>query len=162
MPILASTLVAACYGCDQNKGVVQQEISTEMLLPLLESCRKMPAQRSNSNTDQFPVNESSDNQPSVELKKVQVDIPVKPSRHNSRNTRTSGKSSASGNGMKNGKLRNHRDSKATKNWEEVALRPNMSASETSSMMLYCRLPLSFIDRAEHFFSSGTPSLADGV
>ncbi|PON68898.1 S phase cyclin A-associated protein in the endoplasmic reticulum, N-terminal [Parasponia andersonii] len=163
MPILASTLVAACYGCDQNKGVVQQEISTDMLLPLLESCRKILALRSNSNTDHCPVNESSDNQLSVELKKVQVDVPLRPSRHNSRNTRaSSGKSGASGNSMKNGKLRNNRDYKATKSWEEMALKPNMPASEAPSMMLHCRLPQSFIDKAEHFFSSGPPGLADEV
>lgn len=158
MPILASTLVAACYGCDQNKGVVQQEISTEMLLPLLESCRKMLALRSNSNTDHCAVNESIDNQPSIDLKKVQVDASPRLSRHNSRSTRiSSGKSGPSGNSMKNGKVRNHRDYKATKSLEEPALKPSMPASETSSVMLHYRLPLSFIDRAEHFFSSGPPA-----
>ncbi|EXC11028.1 hypothetical protein L484_015248 [Morus notabilis] len=158
MPVLASTLVAACYECEQNKAVVLQEISTDMLLSLLRSCRNMCTLRSNPNTDNFPVNESSDNLVNGEHKKVQGDIPLKPSRHNSRYSRiSSGKNSASGNSMKNGKLRNQRDYKATKGHEEVALKPNMPASETSSMMLHCRLPLSFIDKAEHFFSSGTPS-----
>ncbi|KAF4352596.1 hypothetical protein F8388_016293 [Cannabis sativa] len=154
MPIIASTLVAACYGCDQNKGVVQQEISTEMLLPLLESCRKMLALRYNSNSDHCPANESSDSQPSIEHKKFQVDVPPRSVRHNSRNTRIFGKLNGSGNSTRNGKLRNHRDCKVTKNLEEVALKPNMSALETSSMMLHYRLPLSFINRAERFFSSG--------
>ncbi|KAH7851799.1 hypothetical protein Vadar_016608 [Vaccinium darrowii] len=39
MPILAGTLVAACFSCEQNKGVVQQELSTDMLISLLRSCR---------------------------------------------------------------------------------------------------------------------------
>ena len=139
MPILASTLVAACYGGEQNKGVVQQEISTDMLLSLLRSCRNMPA-------------EFGDNPLNGELKKV-----LKASRHSSRNARvSSGKGGASGNSMKNGKSRNQRDGKATKSNEEMGPKPNMLASETSSMMLHCRLSLSFIDKAEHFFSSANP------
>lgn len=161
MPILASTLVAACYECEQNKGVVQQEISTDMLLSLLRSSRNMCMLRSNPNTDSFPVNESGDNQINGEHKKVQGDGPLKPSRHNSRSSRKNG---ASGNSMKNGKLRHQRDCKAIKSHEETAtaLKPNMPVSETSSMMLHCRLPLSFIDKAELFFSSGTSSIADEV
>ena len=161
MPILASTLVAACYECEQNKGVVQQEISTDMLLSLLRSCRNMCMLRSNPNTDSFPVNESGDNQINGEHKKVQGDGPLKPSRHNLRSSRKNG---ASGNNMKNGKLRNQRDCKAIKGHEEtaMALKPNMPVSETSSMMLPCRLPLSFINKAELFFSSGTSSIADEV
>lgn len=151
MPILASTLVAACYGGEQNKGVVQQEISTDMLLSLLRSCRNIPA-------------EFSDNPLNGELKKVQVDLPLKASRHNFRNARLSlGKSGALGNSTRNGKCRNQRDGKATKSNDDMGPKPNMPASETSSMMLHCRLSLSFIDKAEHFFSSADPlSVADEV
>lgn len=39
MPVLAGTLVAACFGSEQNKGVVQQELSIEMLISLLKSCK---------------------------------------------------------------------------------------------------------------------------
>ncbi|KAJ4713125.1 S phase cyclin A-associated in the endoplasmic reticulum [Melia azedarach] len=41
MPVLAGTLVAACYGCEQNKAVVQQELSMDMLVSLLRSCRNV-------------------------------------------------------------------------------------------------------------------------
>lgn len=40
MPILAAALTAACYGCDQNRSVVFEEIiSSDMLRSLLRSCR---------------------------------------------------------------------------------------------------------------------------
>ncbi|KAF3437573.1 hypothetical protein FNV43_RR20329 [Rhamnella rubrinervis] len=155
MPVLAGTLVAACYGCEQNKGLVQQEISVDMLLSLLKSCRNVvPAIRSNSNSE-IPVDDSSE--------KAQVDIPLKSTRHNTRNTRLLlGRGGASGNSVKTGKLRSQKDSKATKCSEEVAMKHNLPAPETSSMMLHCRFPLSFIDRAELFFSTGIPSMAEKV
>lgn len=166
MPILAGTLVAACYGCEQNKGLVQQEINIDMLLSLLRSCRNvLPVLRSNSNTDNNgPVDDSSEcNHLSLDFKKAQVDIPLRSTRQNTRNTRLSfGRGCASGSSTKIGKLRNQRDSKATKSCEEVALKHNLPAPETSSMMLHCRFPLSFIDRAENFFSTGIPSMADKV
>lgn len=156
MPVLAGTLVAACYGCEQNKGLVQQEISVDMLLSLLRSCRNvLPVVRSNSNSENFPVDDSSE--------KAQVDIPLRSTRHNTRNTRLSlVRGGASGNTMKIGKLRSQRDSKATKCSEEVAMKHNLPAPETSSMMLHCRFPLSFIDTAELFFSTGIPGMAEKV
>lgn len=142
MPVLAGTLVAACYGCEQNKGVVQQEISTDMLLSLLRSCRNiLPAVRSNSNLDTFPAD----------------DVPLRSGRNNTKSTKVIlGKGGGSGNSMRIGKMRSHRESKVTKSYEETALKHNLPVSETSSMMLHCRFPISFIDRAEDFFSSGTP------
>ncbi|KAI5330191.1 hypothetical protein L3X38_029589 [Prunus dulcis] len=142
MPVLAGTLVAACYGCEQNKGVVQQEISTDMLLSLLRSCRNiLPAVRSNSNLDTFPAD----------------DVPLRSGRNNTKSTKVIlGKGGGSGNSMRIGKMKSHRESKVTKSYEETALKHNLPVSETSSMMLHCRFPISFIDRAEDFFSSGTP------
>ncbi|KAL5544567.1 hypothetical protein UlMin_008351 [Ulmus minor] len=161
MPILASTLVAACYGCEQNKGVVQLEISTDMLLSLLKSCKNdMLGLRSNSNTDNFPATESSENQQN-EIKKAHIDIP-RPGRQYTRNSRLSLGKSSSGSGPKTGKLRSQKDYKATKGSEEMTLKQNLPASETSSMTLHCRLPLSFVEKAEHFFSSGIASTGDEV
>ena len=35
-PVLVGTLLAVCYGCEQNRNVVQQELSMDMLLVLLK------------------------------------------------------------------------------------------------------------------------------
>ncbi|XP_027330456.1 uncharacterized protein LOC113846414 isoform X2 [Abrus precatorius] len=151
MPILAGTLVAACYGCEQNKFVVQQELSVDMLLSLLRSCRNAtPASQLNSTVDNSITDESSEcNQLGTEIRKPQVDIPGKYSRSNSKGTRASlGKSGSLGNSIKNGRIRSLRDSKTTKNSEEAAPKQN----ETSHLMLHCRFPQSFIDRVEQFFS----------
>lgn len=146
MPVLASTLVAACYGCEQNKGVVQQEMSTDMLLSLLRSCRNvLPAIRSNLNLDSCPAD----------------DVPLRSGRNNAKTSRvSSGKGVASGNSMRIGKMRSQRESKTTRSYEELAPKQSLSSSETSSMMLHCRFPISFIDRAENFFSTETPSISE--
>ncbi|KDO54573.1 hypothetical protein CISIN_1g0362002mg, partial [Citrus sinensis] len=75
MPILAGTLVAACYGCEQNKGVVQQELSMDMLLSLLKSCRNvLPVTQPNSTLENLSVDDSSEcNQQSSESRKSQGD-----------------------------------------------------------------------------------------
>lgn len=156
MPILAGTLVAACYGCEQNKFVVQQELSVDMLLSLLRSCRN-PATQLNSTLDNSTTDEYGEcNQLSTEIRKPQVDIPVKNSRSNGKGTRASlGKSGASGNNTKNGRIRSIRDGKTTKNSEEMAPKH----SEPSHLMLHCRFPPSFIDKVEQFFSA---EIANGV
>ncbi|KAI4335932.1 hypothetical protein L6164_014527 [Bauhinia variegata] len=155
MPILAGTLVAACYGCEQNKLVVQQELSVDMLLSLLRSCRTAAsAPQLNSASDNSAVDESSESsQLGPEFRKSQVDISIKYGRSNGKGIRASlGKSGASGNSTKNSKSRSQRDSKVTKNGEEMA--PKQYPSISSSLMLHCRFPNSFIDKVEHFFSTG--------
>ncbi|KAM1186535.1 hypothetical protein FF1_015677 [Malus domestica] len=148
MPILAGALVGACYGCEQNKGVVQQEISTDMLLSLLRSCRNvLPSVKSNSNLD----NSQADG------------VPLKSGRNNAKSTistrLSSVKGGASGNSLRiGGKMKSHRESKATKSPGETAEKDNLPVSDTSSVMLHSRFPISFIDRAEDFFSTGTPGV----
>lgn len=162
MPILAGTLVAACYGCEQNKFVVQQELSIDMLLSLLRSCKNAaPASQLNFTSDSFPTDESSEcNQLGTEFRKPQVDNLIKYSRSNGKGTRTSsGKTGALGNSIKNGRTRSLRDGKTTKNCEEAAPKHNLSVSETSPLMLHCRFPQSFIDKVEQFFSA---EIANGV
>ncbi|PRQ16273.1 putative S phase cyclin A-associated protein in the endoplasmic reticulum [Rosa chinensis] len=145
MPVLAGTLVAACYGCEQNKGVVQQEMSTDMLLSLLQSCRNvLPAVRSNSKLDSGPAD----------------DVPLRSGRNSTKNSRvSSGKGVASGNSMRIGKMRSHRESKTIRSYEELAPKQILPSTDTASMMLHCRFPNSFIDRAENFFSTENPSIA---
>ncbi|XP_022728436.1 uncharacterized protein LOC111283970 isoform X2 [Durio zibethinus] len=156
MPVLAGTLLAACYGCEQNKGVVQQELSMDMLLSLLRSCRNiLPTVRSNSNPEILLGEDLSDcNQQGSDFKRFQGDIPLRSSRYNARSTRISGgKGSGLGNSLRVGKTRNQRDCKSSKTCEETIIRPNLPVLGTS-IMLYCRFPSSFIDRAEQFFSAG--------
>ncbi|KAF8399559.1 hypothetical protein HHK36_015426 [Tetracentron sinense] len=167
MPILAGTLVAACYGCEQNKGVVQQELSTDMLLSLLRSCRNglLAVQSSPSPADNLTAEDPCEcNQLGPESKRLQGDIPIRSGRHNPRGTRVSvGKGGALGNNTRISKVRIQRESKATKTCEEWALKHNQPATESSStFMLHCRFPISFIDKAEEFFSSGIPSVGDEV
>lgn len=151
MPILASTLVAACYGCEQNKGVVQQELSMDMLLSLLKSCRNvLPVTQPNSTLENLSVDDSSEcNQQSSESRKSQGDSSLKSSRYNGKSARLSlGKGSALGNSMRIGKMRNQRDSKGTKTCEDMTPKRN-----PQTLMLHSRFPSRFIDKAEQFFSA---------
>ncbi|CAJ2664620.1 unnamed protein product [Trifolium pratense] len=155
MPILAGTLVAACYGCEQNKFMVQQELSVDMLLSLLRSCRNAaPATQFNSNLDNIPTDESSgSNQSGI----------VKHSRSNGKGTRASlGKNGALGNGVKSSRTRSLRDGKATKNSDEAVPKYKQFSSETSHSMLHCRFPHSFLDKVEQFFSADIASEVDEV
>lgn len=155
MPVLAATLVAACYGCEQNRVVVQQELSTDMLLSLLKSCknRTVPVP-SNSNLDNSRTNDYNDCNPvGSDLKRYSLDNTLRAIRCNPRSTRLSvGKGGASGSSIKLGKSRNQRDGKTTKPPEENASRHIPPVPETSTMMLHCRFPSSFLDKAEQFFS----------
>lgn len=166
MPILAGTLVAACYGCEQNKCVVQQEVSMDMLLSLLKSCRNTsPGARSNLMMDSSQMDEHSEcNAVGHESRKLLMDISLRPSRPNARSSRNNlGKSGASVNNLRLGKIRNQRDIKGSRTWEEMSLKQNAQAMETpSTLMLHFRFPSSFIDRAEQFFSAGTVSVGDEV
>jgi hypothetical protein len=152
MPLLAGTLVAACYGCEQNKFMVQQELSVDMLLSLLRSCRNAaPATQLNSNFDNIPTDESiGSNQSGI----------LKHNRSNGKGTRASfGKSGALGNGTKSSRTRSLRDGKATKNTDEAVPKYKQFSSETSQSMLHCRFPHSFLDKVEQFFSA---DIANGV
>lgn len=137
MPILAGTLVAACFGCEQNKGVVQQELSTDMLISLLRSCR-------NGSPNNPPTESHSEcNQLGSESRKllVQGEMPLRSSRYNGKSTLiSSGKGgSASGISFRTTKMRNQKDSRALKLSEEMSVKKSQSPSETSSTsMLHSR------------------------
>ncbi|XP_042516451.1 S phase cyclin A-associated protein in the endoplasmic reticulum-like isoform X2 [Macadamia integrifolia] len=164
MPILAGTLVAACYGCEQNKDVVQQELSTDMLLSLLRSCKNAsPTKSDSSPPDNSLMDDSCErNQSGPEPRKLQVDGPVRSSRSNLRSTRvSSGKGNVVGNFTRIGKVKNQKDAKPMKKFEEWPPKHNLQASEPSStLLLHNRFPSSFIDRAEEFFSEGIPNMQD--
>lgn len=156
MPILAGTLVAACFGCDQNKDVVQQELSTDMLLSLLKSCKSgLPAFCPRSALESRPMDEVIESiQLGPEPRKLQGDILQRSNRYNSRSNRAPGKGGAPGNSARTLKMRNTRDFKPSKSYEEKGLKHNQLTSETPyNLMLHSRFPESFIDKAEQFFST---------
>uniref|UniRef100_A0A6N2N2F9 S phase cyclin A-associated protein in the endoplasmic reticulum N-terminal domain-containing protein n=1 Tax=Salix viminalis TaxID=40686 RepID=A0A6N2N2F9_SALVM len=165
IPVLAGALVAACYGCEQNKCVVQQELSMDMLVSLLRSCRNvLPEMRSNPIVENLPTEDANEsNQQISELKRSsQGDILQRSNRYNSRSLRVSmGKTGTFGNNIRGGKMRCQRDGKTTKTSEEMALKYNPVAPQTS-MMLHCRFPGSFMDRAEQFFTAGMTNVADEI
>lgn len=158
MPILAGTLVSACYGCEQNRGVVQQELSTEMLLSLVSSCRSGTVGNP-SPSDNIIAHECS--QSGTEPKRSQLELPVRSARQNPKSSRLSlGKGGASGTNAKAIRPRNQKDVKVTKTCEQWALKHNLPSSENSTFMLHSRFPISFVDRVEEFFSAGVPNLSD--
>lgn len=161
MPILAGTLIAACFGCDQNKSVILQELSMDMLLSLLKSCKNsLPPVLSISGIDNPSPDEAGEsNQSGPESRKHQVDVPFSQKSHRSstRNPRTLSLKGSLSNNTRSTKIRNQRESKVTKISEETGQKPNQYAPETSPLMLHTRFPASFIDRAEHFFSGDCSS-----
>ncbi|KAL8091446.1 uncharacterized protein LOC141693225 [Apium graveolens] len=164
MPIMAGTLVAACFGCDQNKDVVQQELSTDMLLSLLRSCKSgLPAFCPRSALESRPMDEVIESiQLGPEPRKLQGDISQRSNRYNARSNRASGKGGGPGNSTRILKMRNTRDFKPLKSFEEKGSKHNQSTSETPyNLMLHSRFPESFIDKAEQFFSTDvTTSLGE--
>ncbi|KAF2311242.1 hypothetical protein GH714_021135 [Hevea brasiliensis] len=162
MPVWGGMLVAACYGCEQNRSVVLQELSMDMVLSLLTSCKSVSqAVGANQTMENLPIKDSGEsNRQNSELKKSHGDIPSRSNRYNTKSTRVSlGKATVLGNGVKSGKMRSHRDSKATKIGEEMALKHSPLAPETS-LMLHSRFPSSFLDRVEQFFSAGIASMGE--
>ncbi|XP_073270561.1 uncharacterized protein [Primulina huaijiensis] len=146
MPVLAGTLVAASYGCEQNKGVIQQELSMDMLLPLLESCR------TNSTAFSFQNNDESGelNRTGSETKEVHQ----KSNRNHLKSTRVLSQRGSSGSMTRMIRGQKQRDSKVIKLSEELPHRGNgQSTSDASTLMLHCRFPVSFINKAEKFFTT---------
>ncbi|KAH6755812.1 hypothetical protein C2S53_009084 [Perilla frutescens var. hirtella] len=145
MPVLAGTLVAASYGCEQNKAVIQQELSMDMLLPSLKSCKSiMPTiaedagELSRTGTD----------------RKSQADSSQKPNRNYSRSARlVPPRGGVPAGNMRSLKTRSQRDSKLVKVSEEMQMGNAQSASETSTLMLHSRYPVSFIEKAQQFFTA---------
>lgn len=164
MPILAGTLVAACFGCDQNKDVVQQELSTDMLLSLLRSCKSgLPAFCPRSALESRRMEEVNESiQLGPEPRKLQGDILQRSNRYNSRSNRAPGRGGGPGNSARTLKMRSTRDFKPSKSYEGKGSKHNLSTSETPcNLMLHSRFPESFIDKAEQFFSTDvTTSLSE--
>ncbi|XP_062187803.1 uncharacterized protein LOC133891107 isoform X2 [Phragmites australis] len=143
MPILAAALIAVCYGCDQNRSVVQQEISTDMLSSLLKSCRTSALAPSDSlAVDGSGTNNSSDNS--------QGDIPIRSSRKSGRPVVGKGVSG----GIRFNRNKVQKDGRGTRATDDGPLKQR-AGEASSTFMLHRKIPASFLDRAEEFFCSGT-------
>lgn len=148
MPVLAGTLVAASYGCEQNKAIIQQELSMDMLLPSLRSCKNNMSSNHAISTQNGP---SADDSPESNQTGSERKVQEKLNRNYLKNTRVlSQRGGFVAGNIRTLKARNQRESKVAKLSEEVH---PQSASETSTLMLHCRFPVSFIDKAEQFFAA---------
>ncbi|CAD6344034.1 unnamed protein product [Miscanthus lutarioriparius] len=148
MPILAAALIAVCYGCDQNRSVVQQEISTDMLRCLLKSC-----QTSGSNSpDSTAVDDSGNNsnESILEIRNSQGDIPKRSSRKIGRPVVGKGISG----GIRFNRNKVQKDGRGTRAVDDGPLKQRAQEA-SSSFMLHRKIPASFLDRAEFFFCSET-------
>lgn len=119
MPALAGMLVAGCFGCEQNKTVVLQELSTDMLLSLLKSCRNnsQAAQSMSVLDNPLPPDEAGEsNLLGPECRKSQVDTSLsqRSQRHNNRNARNLSQKGGPSNNVKVIKMRNQRENKVAK------------------------------------------------
>ncbi|XP_020582167.1 uncharacterized protein LOC110025841 [Phalaenopsis equestris] len=157
-PILAGTFVAACYGCEQNKGVIQQELSIEMLLNLLRSCRHslLTSHFDSSPPDSNTTNSSSDSISSApDAKKIHGDSSSRPNRKGGQTLSSKGVTA----GTRAMKCRVQRDNKKAKTCDEWAFMHNLPTSDASSaFMLHRRFPTCFLDKAEEFFAAGNLDL----
>ncbi|KXG36620.1 hypothetical protein SORBI_3002G363800 [Sorghum bicolor] len=148
MPILAAALIAVCYGCDQNRSVVQQEISTDMLSCLLKSC-----QTSGSNSPDSTAVDGSGNNSSesiLDIRNSQGDIPTRSSRKIGRPV--VGKGVAGGIRFNRNKVL--KDGRGARAVDDGPLKQRAQEA-SSSFMLHRKIPASFLDRAEEFFCRET-------
>ncbi|EPS65205.1 hypothetical protein M569_09575, partial [Genlisea aurea] len=142
MPVLASTLVAASYGCEQNKAVILQELSLDMLVQSLRTCKTTALEDS---TETETMNQI-----------IGSDAKSPPAVNN--NNRKSSSSSArvfpsrSGNSS----VRTTKQRRETKfsvvgkcNDPEIGRFENYSPK----MLHFIRFPVGFIDKVEQFFAS---------
>lgn len=151
MPILAAALTAVCYGCDQNRSVVLQEISSDMLRSLLQSCRASGLAASDSITaDGSGANNSSDStQISPDTRNQLPDISTRSSRKVARPVLGKGVSGA----VRQNRNKNQKDGRAARAGEDVPLKQR-AGEASSAFMLHRKIPAFFLDRAEGFFCSG--------
>lgn len=158
MPVLAGTMVAACFGCEQNKNVIQQELSTDMLLALLKACRSnLPSPDSFTVPNNPSLDETGASAQLVpESKSLQVDVPLRSNRNNQRNARALSQRGGPLPTTRTGRIRSLRDNKVLKPCEGKGLKSNSSVPEsTAAWMLHSRLSTDVLDKAEQFFAAVT-------
>lgn len=158
MPVLAGTMVAACFGCEQNKDVIQQELSTDMLLSLLKACRSsLPSDNSFTVPNNPPLDEAGTSaQLGPESKNLQVDFPLKSNRNSQRNARALSQKGGSLPTIRTARIRSLKENKVVKPCEGKSLKSNSSVPDsTVTYMLHSRLSTDVLDKAEQFFAAVT-------
>ncbi|XP_006655951.1 uncharacterized protein LOC102704066 [Oryza brachyantha] len=157
MPILAAALIAVCYGCDQNRSVVQQEISAEMLRSLIKSCNT-PGQPASDSIllDGWGTNSSNDNtQILLDTRSSQGDISIRSNRKSARPVLGKGVSGV----IRLSRNKGQRDSRGARIGDDGPLKQR-AGEASSNFMLHRKIPASFLDRAEEFFCSENIISAD--
>lgn len=157
MPVLAGTMVAACFGCEQNKDVIQQELSTDMLLALLKACRSSLPSANSFTTPNYPsLDETGASaQLGPESKNLQVDVPLKSNR-NSRSARVLPQRGSPLPTARTARIRNLRENKVVKPCEGKSLKSiSPVPKSTTAWMLHSRLSTDVLDKAEQFFAAVT-------
>ncbi|TKW29811.1 hypothetical protein SEVIR_3G420000v4 [Setaria viridis] len=149
MPILAAALIAVCYGCDQNRSVVQQEISTDMLRSLLKSCQTSLTSPDSIAVDGSGNNSSDNTQSLLDTRSPQGDIPIRSSRKIGRPVVGKGVSG----GIRFNRNRVQKDGRG-RGVDDGPLKQR-AGEASSNFMLHRKIPASFLDRAEEFFCSET-------
>uniref|UniRef100_A0A0E0DZL0 S phase cyclin A-associated protein in the endoplasmic reticulum N-terminal domain-containing protein n=1 Tax=Oryza meridionalis TaxID=40149 RepID=A0A0E0DZL0_9ORYZ len=157
MPILATALIAVCYGCDQNRSVVQQEISTEMLRSLIKSCKTPGLAASDSILlDGWGTNSSSDNtQILLDTRNPQGDISIRSNRKSARPVLGKGVSGV----IRLSRNKGQRDGRGARIGDDGPLKQR-AGEASSNFMLHRKIPASFLDKAEEFFCSENDTAAN--
>ncbi|VFQ82133.1 unnamed protein product [Cuscuta campestris] len=150
MPVLAGVLVASCFGSsEQNKGIIQQELSTDMILSLLKACRNsLPSVCNNSWADELILKNPS----SADLS--QRFSP--PSRGNCppRNAQILSQKGGTLTSARTSKIRHYQKvGKGCEGGKYSMKRSNNSSCATAALMLNSRFAPSVIDKAEAFFAA---------
>lgn len=164
MPVLAGTLVAACFGSEQNKGIIQQELSTDMILSLLKACRNsLPTAQASSALCNSSADDSGvSNQLIPESKNPLTDLPQRFARSGPRNAQILSQKSGTLTNTRTAKMRNYqKDNKVGRLCDGKGLKSN-SSSSSSTLMLHSRFALSVIDKAEQFFAAEPQVLIEEV
>ncbi|KAF0919279.1 hypothetical protein E2562_029043 [Oryza meyeriana var. granulata] len=157
MPILAAALIAVCYGCDQNRSVVQQEISTDMLRSLIKSCKTPGLAASDSIlSDGWGTNSSNDStQILLDTRNSQGDISIRSNRKSARPVLGKGVSGV----IRLSRSKGQRDGRGARIGDDGPLKQR-AGEASSNFMLHRKIPASFLDRAEEFFCSESNTAAN--
>lgn len=152
MPILTTALIAVCYGCDQNRSVVLQEISSDMIGTLLRSCRASVLATSDSvAADGSGANNSGDSTHiSPDIRNSLSDMSIRSSRKGVRPVLGKGVSGA----VRLNRNKNQKDGRGVRAGDDGGPLKQRAGEASSAFMLHRKIPAFFFDKAEEFFCGG--------
>ncbi|KAI5007739.1 hypothetical protein ZWY2020_008787 [Hordeum vulgare] len=152
MPILTTALIAVCYGCDQNRSVVLQEISSDMIVTLLRSCRaSLLATLDSVAVDGSGANNSGDSSHiSPDIRNSLSDMSIRSSRKGVRPVLGKGVSGA----IRLNRNKNQKDGRGVRAGDDGGPIKQRAGEASSAFMLHRKIPAFFFEKAEEFFCSG--------